>query len=523
LSRRLSRRKFIATGVATAAVAVVASTLALRPDILTRYLCDSKPKSYDGSLAINQETSHAAIDYPGLDEYDVVSKIELQNTSIKPLEKLQILQKAPQGFELRSVRLGRQGQFERDYEPIQPKVVDNTAVCSLTEPLKPNERLILVFSHMPGWEAMSGDFQSTVTAELYAERYEPCWISELFHIEPQKEYVGINSNTTSTTVTVNPAPKSLKEIYESGKKDWARDIAKRRILMQYPVTAELQEKYWKEPNESNAQELVQYLYAELRKSGQPYVELADELQKLPELQKPSYNIDLIKAIENIVSICLIFETPKEDVQKLLDEGIKSQRKYCTPLQALLWLGERELWNGDYSPLNNYSAQSLLARAWDFSNENWKSFKVVADRLTFPKAIEMYMQRHFTYSYTRGESEGTKSANDMFVGKKGACYDHAVFAAYCLKRNGYDAKGLSVGFKVNYGYFIGHIVCVYKNPEDSMYYIIDVWGLTDKIYGPFNSVEGAAECACHGQGLRKYSTHDVDLGTGRYETRWTLWN
>jgi predicted transglutaminase-like cysteine proteinase len=487
LSRRLSRRKFIATGVATAAGAVVASTLYLRPDILARYLCDSKPKIYDGSLVINQETSHAGIDYPGLNEYEVVSKIELQNTSIKPLEKLQVLQKAPQGFELKSVRLGRPGQFERDYETIQPKVVDNTAVCSLTEPLKPNERLILVFSYMPGWEAMSGDFQSTATAELYVERYELCWISELFHIEPQKEYVGINSNTTSATVTVNPAPKSLKEIYESGKKDWARDIAKRRILMQYPVTAELQEKYWKEPNESNAQEVAHYFYAELEKAGQPYNEVANELRKLPDLQNGTYTVDLVKAMENIVSLCLLYETSKDNIQKMLDEGIAGKRKYCAPLQALLWLGKKEMWTKAYNTLNSYSPKLLLQSAWDFSEDGWKDLDLVVKRLNFPIAVDVYMSRNFTYYYPGASAWHRQSPQETFRTRRGDCENQSIFARYCLAKNGYAAYILVLAWTALNE---GHVCCLYKDKDGQWYFHDNTYPLYRGVFGPFTIANNA---------------------------------
>jgi len=48
-----------------------------------------------------------------------------------------------------------------------------------------------------------------------------------------------------------------------------------------------------------------------------------------------------------------------------------------------------------------------------------------------------MKNTFSYSYSKGEAEGVKSAEQIFKNKKGACYDHALFAAYCLKENGYD--------------------------------------------------------------------------------------
>ncbi len=488
----LSRRKFIAAGVVTVAVATVGSTFYLKPDVLTQYLCNPKSKNYDGILAIGQETSPAALDYPGLNEYDVVTKVELLNTANKPLEKLQIVQKAPERFELKSAKLGRVGQFERDYETLQPKVLDNTVVCSLTEPLKPNERYTVVFTHTPGWEAKSGDFQATATAKLYAERYEPCWISELLHIEPQKDYIGINSNTTSATIAVNPAPKPLREIYESGQKEWAKDIAKRKILMQYPVAAELQNKFWKETIE-HAGEAIDYFQSELDKSGQPFNELAEELDKIPEIagteKYPVNKIDVVKGVENLTYLALLCDTPKENIVAMLNEGYPNVRKYCTPLQALIWLGKNELFNKENNPINPYDVEKLMPRVWFTSDEppnTWEDFNVVTDRLNFPEAVSLYMFRNIDYSryLSQGDNIDMIIVGRVFNGKRGNCADQAQFSAYCLKKNGYYARPfVDSTLKPT-----THVACLFRD-KDGIFYVHDPTmkeSRRNPIYGPFSS-------------------------------------
>jgi hypothetical protein len=500
----LSRRKFIATG--GAAVVIVGSTLYLKPDILTHYLCKSNPKNYDDLLTIGQETSPAALDYPGLNEYDVVTKVELLNTANKPLEKLQIVQKAPEGFELKSAKWGRAGQFERDYEALQPKVLDNTAVCSLTETLKPNERYTVAFTHTPGWEAKSGDFQAAATAQLYAELYEPCWISELLHIEPQKDYVGINSNTTSATVTVNPAPKPLKEIYELGKKDWAKDIAKRKILMQYPVAAELQNKFWIDPIE-HAGEAIDYLQSELDKAGQPFNELAKELDKIPEITGTTKykveKIDVVKGVENLTSAALLYDTPKENIVAMLDEGNEEVRKCSTPLQALLWLGRNTVFSKQDNPLNPYNLNSLLIRAWNptFGRDEWKDFKEVTTRLNSPRCVYFFMSKNFRYD---GSEHGWQTPSITFNKRSGHCGDQADFACHCLNKNGYEARKLWV--KWGSGWFDQHTVCIFRKEKFGDLFYLDNASPTGSngIFGPFTSTENIAHSISRGP-IQQYGT------------------
>jgi hypothetical protein len=262
-----------------------------------------------------------------------------------------------------------------------------------------------------------------------------------------------------------------------------------------------------------------------------YPELYEELLKLPDLQQ----IDEIddKAIGKIAYLALQPEN-KDYFESIFNEGIKDKRKYCTPLQALLWIAYDKK-NDDKLAIKYIPITSVINDAWkntttsqNFASERWQDFDEVVDRLNSPKLIEIYMQNNYSYSYTQGEAEGVKSAEQIFKDKKGACYDHAVLAGYCLKKNGYDkAQGMFVRFdRQVQGYFLGHIVCLYQNPKDSLYYIIDNIG-GSRVHGPFESIKKAAENACirasRGQAnLLRYSLHDIALVTGKYKTVWTIW-
>jgi len=503
---QLSRRKFLYLGAGVAVV--LGAGFAVRQQVLPQLL---KPENkYPQGLSIEQNVSAELLQYPPVKSNILEVTIKIRNTTPVEIESIVLEQSGLEGFTLKSARYQE--------KELSPKISDKGVLIFELPDVTLGPEYIRWFrlTYEGGWDSKTSNIVTQARGQYFQEGIFGYGGGHLETI----------SNQIQTTVQVIPLPKTLAELYQQGKQDWVKEILDRKILLQYTVPAELQERYWRDPSKENSMKVVHFLYSKMEETGGPYRELIGELYRLPELKNPEYDTNFVKGIENIASVCLLFKASRENIQAMLDEGVKGKRKYCTPLQALLWLGKKVLWDENYNPLQNYSPRLLLQKAWDFGTDDWKDFDVVADRLSSPIAVEMYMQHHFVYSYTYGETEGTKSAKDMFVQRKGACYDHAVFAAYCLKRNGYDAKGLAVGFKEKLNYFIGHIVCVYKDPKDSKYYTIDVMGRSgtrDEIYGPFNSESEAAFNSVHGQGLRKFSIHDVDLRSGRYETRWMLWN
>jgi hypothetical protein len=260
-----------------------------------------------------------------------------------------------------------------------------------------------------------------------------------------------------------------------------------------------------------------------------FPELCQELLKLPDLKEIDDKDN--EAIEDIAYLALNAEY-RLVFELILNEGIEDQREYCTPLEALLWIAYDREFDG-FNPLNNYSLTNLINYAWgntttsnNFTSGRWLNFTEVTDRLNSPELIAIYMQNNFSYSYTKGEAEGVKSAEQIFEDKKGACYDHALFAAYCLKKNGYDnAWGAKVTFdRIVQGYYTGHIGCIYQDPKDSLYYCMDFGTKGYTVYGPYSSIEEAAQRNCEvgsmgGAGLASYSLHDIDLETGKYTTTW----
>ncbi len=253
-----------------------------------------------------------------------------------------------------------------------------------------------------------------------------------------------------------------------------------------------------------------------------------ELERLPEIRDGVSEEDL-EALSDICSLYVTSPESRETFELMIETGIKISRKYCTPLQALLWLAYDNEFD-KHNPLKDYSIEKLLNDAWkntaiseNYRSNKWQDFNEVVDRLNSPKLVEIYLQDNFTYSYTRGEPEGVKSAEQIFNDKKGACYDHALFAGYCLKKNGYDeVSGLCVRYeRIHMGYFHGHIVLVFQDTKDSLYYTVDNWG-GSKVHGPFESIDEAAEYSVREQGLESYALGNINLETAEYEEPCANW-
>lgn len=262
----------------------------------------------------------------------------------------------------------------------------------------------------------------------------------------------------------------------------------------------------------------------MKKLKTVYPELYDELLKLPELKENTDKNE--KAAEQIARLGLSGKY-KAAFESILNEGLKDKRKYCAPLEALLWLAYDKNFEKS-NPLDNFNLSSLIRDAWSYTNtsknflsKRWSDFNEVTDRLNSPQLIAIYTQFNFRYSYTPGQRDRAESAKQIFNDKKGACYDFALFAAYCLRKGGYSkAKTLTVYFKEMCDGFAGHEVNIYIDPKDNKLYSMDfsLDGLGYDVYGPFTSLDAAANHICstdtNGKaGLKRYEIYDIDLTKG----------
>jgi len=240
-----------------------------------------------------------------------------------------------------------------------------------------------------------------------------------------------------------------------------------------------------------------------------YPELYEELFKLPDLKEIDERDE--EALEDIA--CLALNTKyRAAFEAMLNEGIKDKRKYCSPLEALLWIAYDREFDG-YNPLRNYSLSLLRYDAWEntttsknYTSNRWHDFDDVVDRLNSPELVSLYMKNNFQWISDLtlyGKENYWADARKTFDKKKGDCEDHAAFAVHCLLNNGYYlcrsslpatnvASVLNIVKRTSNGTLDwGHAVALYT--EDNSFWFIDTnsgrkLGL---INGPFDTLEEVA--------------------------------
>lgn len=254
-----------------------------------------------------------------------------------------------------------------------------------------------------------------------------------------------------------------------------------------------------------------------------YPELYNEMVKLPELEE----ID-DKDNEAIYNITLLALNPdyRTIFNQLLNEGIKDKRKYCTPLQALLWIAYDKKFSED-NPLDDYSLRDLITTAWQttdtaqrYNSDEWTDFETVVDRLNSPPLISIYMRDNFNYDMEEMEeiylsrTGPAVPAEKTFEIKIGNCGDMARFALHCLINNGYEYASFStednaavmVGIIPSSG-TVGHAICLVK--DKGTFYTLD-----NSIYlGPFPNEQTAIHSSAVLTGIEKWARYvfiDLDL-------------
>ena len=262
-----------------------------------------------------------------------------------------------------------------------------------------------------------------------------------------------------------------------------------------------------------------------------YPQLCEELLKLPDLEEIDDRDK--EAIEDIVELAL---NPKyeEAFESMLDEGIKDKRKYCSPLEALLWVAyDREL--EGYYPLRPYYLGRLIGDVWkntttskNYASERWQDFDEVVDRLSSPKLVAMYMKDNFSYDWDKYErwiagDHRWDLALDTFEKKKSDCGGQAIFALHSLLQNGYLYDDFNTHTS-NAACLLGcwdpsntekgsHTVLLYG--DNDSFYTIDS-GTTTVIKGPFTTIGKAADATFHG--WRQYIFYDVNARAAKTVNR-----
>jgi len=216
------------------------------------------------------------------------------------------------------------------------------------------------------------------------------------------------------------------------------------------------------------------------------------LFKLPDLKEIDERDE--EALEDIA--CLALNTKyRAAFEAMLNEGIKdNKRKYCSPLEALLWIAYDKDFNQNKS-IQNYYVESLMKEAWRYSatsagykSDRWGDFKEVVNRLNSPYLANLWALDNLVYDMSRLENVGDPETT--FKLKRGICRHSGMFVTECLTRSGYSAWNFTVLYGEQVGKHAGHSVSTVR-AENGLWI---VWDSTRKgqIIGPFDNYDSLAK-------------------------------
>jgi len=232
------------------------------------------------------------------------------------------------------------------------------------------------------------------------------------------------------------------------------------------------------------------------------------------LKLPDFSTIGEKDVEAVEDIFILASNPKYKTvfESMLNVGIPEKRKYCSSLQALLWIAyDKEFDELADDLLEPYSTEKLVKYAWtntsisrNYESDRWQEFDEVVDRLNSPELATIYCIDNIPYDQKKlnafmatGRLQPMRTPQETFIEKTGACMDQSNFIVYLLRKNGYgpcdtDLYKNDVACRMQAGtYSEGHDTCLYV--QDGKIYVIDVANPFSSrgIKGPVKRFEDAA--------------------------------
>ena len=160
-------------------------------------------------------------------------------------------------------------------------------------------------------------------------------------------------------------------------------------------------------------------------------DVAMEVNKLPEFQG-KIGDPQIQALGRFLKVLAKASYgEKVNLTRLLSSGLPKVRKYSAHLQAIFWVLEKK----DDENILTYSLETLLNKAWDFSDSRWEDYETVTDRLNTPRLIDYYQRKRFVFV---PYPEHPWNPRWLFKTNKGSCIEFTSFSLFCLKKAGYKA-------------------------------------------------------------------------------------
>lgn len=192
-------------------------------------------------------------------------------------------------------------------------------------------------------------------------------------------------------------------------------------------------------------------------------DVAAEVNKLPEFQG-RIGAPQIEALTRFLKVMgNASYAEKANLNRLLSGGQPKVRKYSAPLQAIFWVLEKR----EDENVLTYSLETLLDKAWDFSDPRWEDYETVTDRLNTPRLIDYYERKRFVFI---PYPEYPWDPRWLFKTNRGSCIEFTSFSLVCLRKAGYKASVYNLPWKSDESTNF-HQVAIFKG-KNGRFYVLD---------------------------------------------------
>ena len=323
--------------------------------------------------------------------------------------------------------------------------------------------------------------------------------------------------------------KAFVDIVVMQDEQFANYMVENKLCIQDHKLTELEKNFLGDPSE-HTRELFDCNLSEISKINP---ELASELEKLPDFKE--IEIKDVEALEDILGL-VPKSWSKKFFEDCVNDGIKDKRKYCSPLEALLWIAYDQDFDELYYRLEYCSLESLMGQGWNmtttsrnYGSDRWMNFDEVVARLNSPYSVCTYKTDNIRYDWDRraalmqSRSRDRKmwfiTPKEVFERKHCVCSDLSRFVLYCLLENGYSyddfeaVEGNAACILETSNEFQPiqprrEFVCLVK--DNGVFYYVGVEERSPA--GPFSTIEELAPfpSAHLGWQWREYRFLDLDL-------------
>ncbi|MBM3254377.1 MAG: hypothetical protein FJZ16_09005, partial [Candidatus Omnitrophica bacterium] len=219
-------------------------------------------------------------------------------------------------------------------------------------------------------------------------------------------------------------------------KEFANYAIKNKLCTQDKNINTLEKNFLQEPEEYK-QEWFNHNISEIEKI---YPEFAIELKKIPDFIQ--IDIKDAEVSEDFISVAKKKSIGGISLDSMFSEGIKEKRKFCTPIQALVWslyddeeeYLDKKPWDDHRWPSQIRGHMKLVGYVWwrSTTSDNYQSnkwnFNEAVDRLNSPILIALYLGSNFNPtsapSHFPPVEEISKKSESIYREEKGDCDEFA---------------------------------------------------------------------------------------------------